>query len=212
METNTVEIWQLKKEDTGKIYPGLTLDILKKWFLEERIDENDLLMSNNMYSWKKAKEIDSLQKYLNRDIIGPSILTENDFSFMDNEAEEELELDMTPMIDVTFLLLIFFLVTATFTVHEIKNIQVPKAGYTEKFKQEKLTVSIDRDRKIYFNQESISRDSLKARIKQAVTSSSEQDLVLVADHTVDYGFIISVLDEINGAGLKNVKLKLEKKK
>jgi biopolymer transport protein ExbD len=212
METNTEETWELKKADTGKIYPNLSLDVLKKWFLEERIDENDLLISNNMHNWKRAKEIESLQKYVNKDIIGPSVLTENDFSFMDNEVEEELDLDMTPMIDVTFLLLIFFLVTATFTVHEIKNIQVPKAGYTEKFKQEKLTVSIDRDRKIYFNQEAITRDSLKARISKAVSASSEQDLVLVADHTVDYGFIISVLDEINGAGLKNVKLKLEKKK
>lgn len=128
---------------------------------------------------------------------------------------EEIEMDMTPMMDCSFLLLIFFVINATFAINEIKNIQVPKAIHTQPAKQDMqtLTVSLTKERKIYLNKgtEAIEIKDLKNYLAQLINSTSQQDVILIADHSLDYGFIVAVLDEINGAGTKNVKLKLEKK-
>ena|ERR1712170_212983 len=116
------------------------------------------------------------------------------------------------MIDVTFLLLIFFMVTATFAVHEIANIKVPKAKNTKKSPDKKTTVSVDKDRNIFIGKQKVSLEELKQLLKQKAAQNIQQDVILAADHSIDWGFIISVLDEIKGSGIEDVKLKLEKKK
>lgn len=209
--------WTIRKADSGKEYGNLTLDTLKIYVIEGRIEPNDLVKNDRMANWVPATDIEDLKIMLGsivpRSSSSATTISSADFQFFWNTQEDdEIELDMTPMIDCIFLLLIFFLVTANFAVHEIKNIQVPKAGYTALFKQERLTVSIDKDRKIYLGKIPIELSSLREQLKQKVSEVREQDLVLVADKSIDYGFIIAVLDQINGAGLNNVKLKLEKKK
>lgn len=127
-----------------------------------------------------------------------------------NQEMEASEFDFTPIIDTTFLLLLFFICTATFSIHEVKNIQIPKSKTTSRYKEEKLALSIDKNRRIYLIREEVSFQNLKNKLMEKVSSTRQQDIILAADHSLDYGFIVSVLDEIEGAGIKNVKLKLEK--
>ena len=56
---------------------------------------------------------------------------EDDFSFVKKEKAEQPEMDMTPMVDVTFLLLIFFMVTAAFTMQKSFEIPTPKTDHRE---------------------------------------------------------------------------------
>ncbi|NUM36978.1 MAG: biopolymer transporter ExbD [Candidatus Brocadiae bacterium] len=208
-EKNT--LWKLKKKDTGKIYEKIPFSSLKAWVLEARVFPEDFVMNPLSNNWVKAEEIQELNELFFPEGRGGDLLTVKGMAFPWKSQEiEPAEIDFTPMIDMTFLLLIFFISTATFTMHEIKNIQVPKAAVTQKFKEEKLAVTIDKNKRICLGKNEIQLSSLKKALMDEVNKTREQDIILAADHSLDYGFIVSVLDEINGAGIKNVKLKIEK--
>ncbi len=210
-EQDKNQLWKLKKKDTGKVYEKIPFSILKSWVLEARVLPEDLVCSDLMENWLKASEIEELKLLFFPEGSGSDLLAIKGMEFPWKSQEiEPAELDFTPLIDMTFLLLIFFISTATFTMHEIKNIQVPKAAVTQKFEERKLAVTIDKNRRICLGRTEVALSNLKKTLMDEVSKTREQDLILAADHSLDYGFIISVLDEINGAGIKNVKLKIEK--
>ena len=207
------ELWHLKKKKSGKEYPNIPFDALKTWIFEARVETYDYLRTSSMKKWVKASSIKELAPFFAPASLGSDVISSQDvgFSFLGDNDEEELSIELTPMIDVTFLLLIFFMVTATFAIHEVKNIQVPKASHTEKAKKEKLSIAIGTDRKILLRKKEIRLEDLKAGVQAAVSETQQQDIIVAADKDLDYGFIMSVLDEINGAGVKNVKLQVQKK-
>ena len=207
-------LWSLKKKDTGKVYQKIPYTSLKAWILEARIEPDDYLTNPRLGKWIPASEIDELLPFFAPESLGSEVITSEDiaFSWRQESQEDDVAIDLTPMIDVIFLLVIFFAVTTTFAVHEVKNIRIPKSSQTSKYQQEKLCISIDKQRQVFLGREQIALNSLKKVLMRKVTVTGEQDVVLAADHGIDYGFIVSVLDQINGAGIKNVKLKLEKKR
>lgn len=214
MANNDPELlWKLKKKDTGKVYGKISFAKLKAWILEARIEPFDYVTNPQLKQWVEAVSIQELAPFFTPDSMGSEVISTQDIGFAwKTKDDEELTLELTPMIDVTFLLLIFFMVTATFAIHEVKNVTVPKGKHTEQYKQEKLSIAVDKNRRIYLGKEEVSLDLLKERVKEAVARTNQQDVVLAADRRLNYGFIMKVLDEINGAGLKSVKLKVEKQR
>ncbi len=220
-------LWKLKKKDSSKIYPNISFTILKTWIVEGRVQKDDLLCNSEQSEWKSAGKFSELQTFLgsieedDESLVLPEkvrksadTVSEKDLGFgWKTPPIQEIELDMTSMMDCVFLLLIFFVVSATFAIYEVKNIQVPKASVTMPTKQEKitLTVSVDKDRQIYLGKSLVKLSDLKEKLIAEVNRTNQQDVILSADHILDYGFVVAVLDEVNAAGVKNVKLRLEKK-
>ncbi|WP_372371316.1 ExbD/TolR family protein [Candidatus Uabimicrobium sp. HlEnr_7] len=205
--------WNLKKRDSQKIYKDLPLATIKTWILEARIEADDYVSSAELKKWVKASSLSIFESYFAPSSTGSDVISSRDLSFgWSTDDDEDTHVDLTPMIDVTFLLLIFFMVTATFAVHEIANIKVPDAKNTKKYQEKKMTVSIDRKRQIFVGKQQVSLSELKTVLQQKVSQSVQQDVLLAADRSVDWGLIMSVLDEIKGSGIEDVKLKLEKKK
>ncbi|BBM88264.1 ExbD/TolR family protein [Candidatus Uabimicrobium amorphum] len=205
--------WHLKKRDSGKVYKDLDLGTLKTWILEARIEADDYVANSETKKWAKASSLKILQSYFAPSATGSDVISSRDLRFgWNTEDEESTNVDLTPMIDVTFLLLIFFMVTATFAVHEIANIKVPKAKNTKKSPDKKTTVSVDKDKNVFIGKQKVTLQELKKVLKQKAAQNIQQDVILAADRSIDWGFIISVLDEIKGSGIEDVKLKLEKKK
>ena len=207
-------LWSLKKKESGKSYTKIPFGTLKAWILEARIDPQDFVTNAALREWVPADSIAELASFFAPDAMGSDVVSGQEMSFpwQQRQAGDDVDLDLTPMIDVTFLLLTFFLANATFAMHQVKNVDVPKAAYTQEYKQDKLAVSVDKDRKIYVGRKESSLQNLKKTVMAEVAKTQQQDIVISADHSLDYGYIIAVLDEINGAGIKSVKLKLEKKK
>lgn len=216
MDNKPAEIvWSVKKKSSGKIYQKLPFATLKAWILEARIDPDDLVTNAVLQKWTDAGDIDELAPFFAPESLGSDVVSGGEIAFpwqTSGKGSDDVELDLTPMIDITFLLLTFFLATATFAIHQVKNVDIPKATHVQEHKQEKLAITIDKDRRIYIGRKEVTLQSLKNTVKDEVAKTQQQDMVLAADHSIDYGFIVAVLDEINGAGLKSIKLKLEKKK
>lgn len=206
------EHWSLRKHDSKKVYKNLPFSTIKVWILEARIEPQDYVTNAQLQKWVKVSSLKSLQSYFSSNTSDVISSRDVRFAWSNSDEEEGVDIDLTPMIDVTFLLLIFFMVTATFAVHEVMGIKVPKAKHTQGYKEKKLVVSVNAKRQIFIGKREISITDLKSALAQKVSETRQQDVLFAADASIDWGFIGTILDEIKGSGVEDVKLKFEKKK
>jgi biopolymer transport protein ExbD len=115
----------------------------------------------------------------------------------------KLVINITSMIDVIFLLLIFFLVTSTFSDQPGLKIELPQARGVETAAAKQLVLYITRKGDIYFNQHRISRAELPERLRRAA-EKDRPALLLKADRRVSYGLIVELMDITHRAGIKKI--------
>ena len=144
---------------------------------------------------------------------------DDDDGFKIRTAESEFEeMDLTPMVDVTFLLLIFFMITASFSLQ--KSIQVPPPNPDEDgvsqslqtlddFREESIIVEIDNNNGIYVDDTKLSNPS---EIVQAILDRRNQDgktkseLVLSAHKAARHETVVAVVDAANEVGMQKIRL------
>ena len=119
--------------------------------------------------------------------------------------DSSLDINITPLIDIVFLLLIFFMLTATFEQTRSLSVQLPKSstGAVEG-EQKKLTLSILADKSIRYNGKEISRDAVVSTLQKVLKNSPSNALILRADKEVDHGLVVEVLDQAKKAGVQKI--------
>jgi biopolymer transport protein ExbD len=113
-------------------------------------------------------------------------------------------INITSLIDVLFLLLIFFMVTSTFLEHPGMRLELPSARSAEAARLEKLVLYIGADGGIVLNDRAVELDSLEVVMKEAVPLAEERTLVLKADKTVQHGTVVRVMDIAKRSGLEKL--------
>ncbi len=130
-----------------------------------------------------------------------------------NKKNKPLEVSLTPMIDVVFLLLIFFMVTTTFSKETSIKIQLPQAEgqEVERHKQVLLLV-IDKSGQFFINDRALADKSLATLTKEltAVGGNKKIPLVIHADASAPVQAAISVLDVAKNVGFKNISFTTQK--
>jgi biopolymer transport protein ExbD len=121
------------------------------------------------------------------------------------------DINITPMLDVAYVLVIVFIIMTTATVQGI-TVNLPKASSTPALSKPKTkAISITQDGTIYLDTYPVSVDELEARLGQYKAADPELPVVLKADATIQYERVIEVLDvvtrlEISQLGLVTQKL------
>jgi biopolymer transport protein ExbD len=116
---------------------------------------------------------------------------------------DALTVDLTPMIDMVFILLIFFLVTASFNKMNAIDIQRPDGATNDMQGAVSLVVSIDAENGVWIEGEPVDIRKLRSRVK-TLSGGDHTSVMLNADRTVDTGRLIEVLDQVRLAGVDNV--------
>jgi len=113
-------------------------------------------------------------------------------------------INITSLIDVLFLLLIFFMVSSTFVEQPGMKLELPesKSSSTEKIKE--LILEINADQSMVLNQESVTIESLEDKFKALLPSLEEKSLVLKADKNVPHGTVVRVMDLAKLSGLEKL--------
>ena len=119
------------------------------------------------------------------------------------------DVNITPLIDVVFLLLIFFMVSTTFDRHSEMKIELPRAdGEPVAEEQAFIDVTIDREGRYYVDQREVvntSVDTLRRALKKALGErSSELPVVISADARTPHQSVISAMDAAGRAGLFHI--------
>jgi len=120
-----------------------------------------------------------------------------------NQQRDAVSLDLTPMIDMVFILLIFFLVTASFSKMNAIDIQRPDGATNDLSGSVSLVVAVDAQNGIWLEGEPVDISQVRSQVK-SLSSSDHTSVVINADKSVNTGRLIAVLDQIRLAGVDNV--------
>ncbi len=113
-------------------------------------------------------------------------------------------INLTSMVDMLFLILLFFLVTSTFMEQPNIKLELPSTKYAATSKLEERVLIISQDGQFFFQNKPVERKDLITVLKSAFTKQDDKTLVLRADKNVHYGEIVYVMDAAKGAGLKRI--------
>ena len=132
-----------------------------------------------------------------------------------NKKNAPLEISLTPMIDVVFLLLIFFMVTTTFSKETVIKVQLPQAEgqETERHAQEPvLMVTIDKTGHYFINDKALNDQSSSSLTKElmALSSNKRIPLIINADANAPVQAAIRVLDVASKIGFNNITFATQK--
>ncbi len=122
-----------------------------------------------------------------------------------DQADEETEINLSPMIDCIFILLIFFIVTTVFV--EEPGIEVAKPDAVIDFDLEKnsIIIAISADNKVVYGGKELGISGVGARVKQLL-SRDELPVIIQADLRANHGVFSDVWSEVKNAGAKKISL------
>ena len=100
---------------------------------------------------------------------------------------------MTAMIDIIFLLLLFFVLSSSFIVQPGIKIDLPQTVSTEQPTRKDLVVIIARDKRIFVNNDQVTFESLWGRLIEELKFQRQGTLVLRADRDVPHGFVVRIM-------------------
>ena len=119
--------------------------------------------------------------------------------------EEESRLGITPLIDIVFLLLIFFMLTSHFHVASGLPIRLPKiAQKAYDSDRHKIILVIDRNGRIYFKGNKIDLDKLDSELRSTIEKDGVIHLLLEADREVKHGRVVQIMDLAKKAGVSSI--------
>jgi len=131
---------------------------------------------------------------------------------MNQEEREGIpKLNLTPLIDCVFLLLIFFMVTTVLTTTRTLKIELPKAEHYMKVKERKLSLLISKEGEMEINGKRVTMDNL---VDVLLAEKGKRPVVLVieADKESLHGYTLDAMAAAKAAGIAKISLATEKKK
>lgn len=125
------------------------------------------------------------------------------------EKKRSVIINLTSLIDVLFLMLIFFMVTTTFLSQPAITLELPTAKNAEAVRQSSVVVHVDRLGRVFLNDDPIELPLLQEALSRRVEQSDDKSVVLKADSRVSHGAVVQVLDIIKGAGVRKLVVSTE---
>jgi biopolymer transport protein ExbD len=117
--------------------------------------------------------------------------------------------DLVPMIDVVFQLVIFFMLTSTFVMTPGIAIDLPESSSSEAVVINRLVVTVVSSREIYINQQPVTLETMQAALDAVAPEDDDQPLsvIIEGDSTVPYQTMVQILDVLRRNGYRGVALR-----
>ena len=117
--------------------------------------------------------------------------------------KSDLSLDMAPLIDIVFQLLIFFMLSSSFLTPSMK-LNLPKAVSTEKGDAQNIVVSVDKDGEVFVNTEKSSMDDLSAILQSRLANNEKKSVDIRGDREMPYHYFVDIMDKARQAGARQI--------
>ncbi|MCY4426783.1 MAG: biopolymer transporter ExbD [Halieaceae bacterium] len=124
-------------------------------------------------------------------------------------AEEEAEINLTPMLDVVFIMLIFFIVTASFIKEAGVEVNRPEASSSDPKENVNILIAITANDEIWMAGRRIDVRAVRANVERLHAENPKGAVVIQADNTSTTQTVVKVLDASREAGVMDVSLATE---
>ena len=126
------------------------------------------------------------------------------FHYEADETEVMSEINMTPLVDVMLVLLIIFIVAMPLITQAIK-VQLPREQQqTVQKEAEAVTITLTRDISLHWNNEPVSRESMKLKLQKLAQQPGQVQVYLRADRQIAYEHVITLMADIRRQGVVNL--------
>lgn len=126
-----------------------------------------------------------------------------------DEGTAEDDVNVTPLLDIVFIMLIFFIVTSTFVKEPGVDITRPEAETTKERKFASILVAITEDDEIYINKEQVEIDGVRAAVEQLRRENPKSTAVVQADAKAKSRYLVEVVNQIRDAGVAEIAVSTE---
>jgi biopolymer transport protein ExbD len=117
---------------------------------------------------------------------------------------QQIQLNIAPLVDMVFLLLIFFLLTSSFILNEGIKISLPEAKSSQMQDRKEITVSITKDGEIFLNGKEVNLDGLFQRLTVMIKKDPGKAVIIKADKKIILEKAVRVLDAVKLAGATKI--------
>ena len=131
-------------------------------------------------------------------------------STSDNDDEGITGINVTPLVDITLVLLIIFMVTATYIVKETIEVELPRAAHGGETVQKTFAVLVTKDDKAFLNGLQVDDAGLARAVSDARSKGEDIQAIIGGDKSASHGSITHVLDVLKGAGVTKFAIQIEK--
>ena len=121
-------------------------------------------------------------------------------------AAEDTGIDLTPMLDVVFIMLIFFIVTTSFVKESGIQVSRPNAATAEKKEHANILIAISETGEIWIHKRRVDIRSVRANVERLHAESPEGTVVIQADKGSKNGLLVQVMDQVRLAGINSISL------
>ena len=127
------------------------------------------------------------------------------------KLEEDADIDITPMLDIVFIMLIFFIVTATFVKESGIDVTRPDAETAVKQNRVAILIAIGDKNEIWINRRKIDLASVRANVEKLHAENPQGGAVIQADRQAETGVLVEIMDQVRLAGVGAISIAAEEK-
>ena len=121
-------------------------------------------------------------------------------------------INVTPFVDITLVLLIIMMVSATYIVSQSLKVELPKTASSDDTVARTYAITIDENGALFFNDQPVDEARLVAELKAARAATREVTLVISADERARHGSVVLVIDEAKVVGITKFAINVQKTK
>jgi len=125
------------------------------------------------------------------------------------DQDEITGINVTPLVDITLVLLIIFMVTATYVVKETIEVDLPRAASGGQTVGRTLAFALDRDGKLFLDGAPATAGAAREAVRAAVAQGPEARAIISADRAVSHGRVVEVIDLVKREGLTRFAIDVE---
>jgi biopolymer transport protein ExbD len=120
--------------------------------------------------------------------------------------DEDATIDMTPMLDIVFIMLIFFIVTTSFVKEAGIDVQKPKAANATKKPTANIFIAIRENGEIWMDKRVVDVERVSANIEKLLAEQPTDIVIIQADVKAEHGVVVKVMDAIKDAGIDKISI------
>jgi biopolymer transport protein ExbD len=121
-------------------------------------------------------------------------------------GNQDTDINLTPMLDIVFIMLIFFVVTTSFVKQSGIEVNRPTAQTAEQRDLGNILIAISPNGEIWIDQRAVDIRAVQAVVERLVAENPEGGVIIQGDREAQIGLLVKVMDQVRKAGIENVSI------